>query len=155
MRPLQIESLFCPLTWANLLYLTPLISCDTDIRPSIWCRAYRSSWTATSLSQLTYLLTCIDRFTRWPEAIPLTSIAAEAVSHTFLTGWIARSECLQPTVVLTDTFIWLSLQFRQSTCSVIWHKWHPIIFVCVSVPAVASSPCILHSVLVESICTPF
>ncbi len=38
----------------------------------------------------TYLLTCIDRFTRWPEAIPLTLTTAEAVARAFLTGWIAR-----------------------------------------------------------------
>ena len=36
----------------------------------------------------TYLLTCIDRFTRWPETIPLTTITAEAVAQAFLNGWI-------------------------------------------------------------------
>ena len=38
----------------------------------------------------TYLLTCVDCFTRWPEAIPLTTITAEAVAQAFLSRWIAR-----------------------------------------------------------------
>ena len=33
-----------------------------------------------------YLLTCVDRFTRWPEAIPLVETVADA----FFSGWIAR-----------------------------------------------------------------
>ena len=38
----------------------------------------------------THLLTCVDRFTRWPEAIPLTNISTETVAQAFLFGWIAR-----------------------------------------------------------------
>ena len=38
----------------------------------------------------TYLLTCVNRFTHWPEAIPLTSITADAVAQAFLSGWISR-----------------------------------------------------------------
>ena len=38
----------------------------------------------------THLLTCVDRFTRWPEAIPLTSTTTEAVAQAFLSGWVAR-----------------------------------------------------------------
>jgi hypothetical protein len=37
-----------------------------------------------------YLLTCIDRFTRWPEAFPLTNIDAASVAQTFVAGWISR-----------------------------------------------------------------
>ena len=37
-----------------------------------------------------YLLTCIDRFTRWPEAFPMVDMTAEICATTFVTGWIAR-----------------------------------------------------------------
>ena len=37
-----------------------------------------------------YLLTCVDRFTRWPEAIPLVDIRAETVADAFFSGWIAQ-----------------------------------------------------------------
>ncbi|GFS70976.1 transposon Ty3-I Gag-Pol polyprotein [Nephila pilipes] len=37
-----------------------------------------------------YCLTCVDRFSKWPEAYPLVEISAEAVANTFYTGWISR-----------------------------------------------------------------
>ena len=46
----------------------------------------------------TYLLTFVDHFTRWPEAI--TSISAEIVAKAFLLGWIAR--CCVPSCIVTD-----------------------------------------------------
>ena len=37
-----------------------------------------------------YLLTCIDHFTRWPEAIPITNTTTEAVIQVFLNKWVSR-----------------------------------------------------------------
>ena len=47
-----------------------------------------------------YLLTCIDRQTRWVEAIPLAGITAKEVAFAFFTGWISRFAT--PLYVVTD-----------------------------------------------------
>ena len=38
----------------------------------------------------THLFTVVDRVTRWPEAIPLSSTNTKGVADTFLSGWITR-----------------------------------------------------------------
>ena len=47
-----------------------------------------------------YLLTCVDRFMRWPEAIPLVDIKTEAVADAFFSRWIDRFGT--PTTITTD-----------------------------------------------------
>lgn len=37
-----------------------------------------------------YLLTCIDRFSRWFEALPMPDMTAYTTARTFLVGWVAR-----------------------------------------------------------------
>ena len=39
---------------------------------------------------MTYLFTIIDRFTRWPEAIPLPDAKTETVAKAFIRQWLAR-----------------------------------------------------------------
>ncbi|KFD62082.1 hypothetical protein M514_25684 [Trichuris suis] len=48
----------------------------------------------------TYLLTMVDRFTRWLEAVPISNASPELIARAFISTWIARFGI--PAVVTTD-----------------------------------------------------
>ena len=76
-----------------------------------------------------YCLPAINRYTRWPEALPLSDITAEAVAKTFDSVWIPRFGC--PLQSPTDQ----DRQFEANLCKTVavitgysltrTTTWHP------------------------------
>ena len=83
----------------------------------------------TSEEGYTYLLTVIDRTSRWPEAIPLKTISAQDVADNFITGWVARFGV--PRVVTTDrgtqftSAIWECMCRTLGVQHVVTTAYHP------------------------------
>ncbi|BHF81017.1 hypothetical protein SprV_0702414600 [Sparganum proliferum] len=48
----------------------------------------------------THLLTCVDRYTRWPDAIPLPNVQAETIVKAFVSRWVAIFGA--PSMITTD-----------------------------------------------------
>ncbi|GFT66163.1 e3 ubiquitin-protein ligase rififylin [Nephila pilipes] len=67
-----------------------------------------------------YCLTIIDRYSQWPEAIPLPDIRAETVADNLLKGWIARFGT--PLVITTDQATQFEAQLFQELSQLIGFK---------------------------------
>ena len=76
-----------------------------------------------------YLLTIVDRLSRWPQAIPLTDMTSETVADAFAHGWVATFGV--PATITTDrgaqfsTSIWSQLMATWGIRSTTTTAYHP------------------------------
>lgn len=70
-----------------------------------------------------YCLTVIDRFSRWPEAYPMTDITAETCAKTFVAGWVARFGC--PEKITTDKGRQFECELFRAMASILGAQHRP------------------------------
>lgn len=75
-----------------------------------------------------YVLTLVDRFTRWPKVIPLMNASSNSVAHGLLLGWVAHFGV--PTTITSDrgdlfeSDVWHRLMRLLGThyiCTMVYH----------------------------------
>ena len=76
-----------------------------------------------------YLLTIVDRYTRWCDAIPLMDITTETIVDAFLLNWVAR--CGVPDMIVTDrgaqfeSHLWTEVMTRLGIHKKRTTSYHP------------------------------
>ena len=77
-----------------------------------------------------YLLTMVDRFTQWPDVIPIPGSTAETVAQAFVNGWVSRFGV--PSTITTDrgqqfeSTLWIQLMRLLGTQRIRTTAYHPI-----------------------------
>ena len=85
--------------------------------------------TLTTSNGFSHLLTIVDRFTRWPVAIPIVNITAETVADAFAHGWVATYGV--PIAITTDrgsqfsSSIWTQLMKQWGIKTIMTAAYHP------------------------------
>ena len=68
-------------------------------------------------------MTVIDRYTRWPEAIPLKNIEAQTVARAFVHNWVARFGV--PANITSDRGSQFTSELWSSMCKLLGAELHP------------------------------
>ena len=71
----------------------------------------------------TYLLTMIDRFTRWSEAIPIQNIETQTVARAFIQNWVARFGV--PLSMTSDRGAQFTSDLWSAMCNLLGTELHP------------------------------
>ena len=85
--------------------------------------------TLTTSNGFSHLLTIVDRFTRWPVAVPIADITAETVADAFAHGWVSTYGV--PVAITTDrgsqfsSAIWTQLMSQWGIKSIMTAAYHP------------------------------
>ena len=85
--------------------------------------------TLNTSNGFSHLLTIVDRFTRWPVAIPIANITTETVADAFAHGWVATYGV--PVAITTDrgsqftSAIWTQLMKKWGIKALLTAAYHP------------------------------
>ena len=94
-----------------------------------------------------YLLTCVDRSTRWPEAIPLQGISTTECASALFHGWIARFGV--PAIITSDRGAQFTSSLWSAVCSLLGFSCFRSKYLQVGVTLFWASQLLYHSTKVK------